>query len=79
MYSCYQTLIDLLAYTVTVCLLGRFPSIASFFFRQLVHRKGPSHGFDPGAKNGPELTEKQSPGVWSEGKSFFRVVWTAHL
>lgn len=49
-------------YAVTVGLLGLFPSMASFFFRQFVQRKGPSHGLDAGEKNGPEFTDKPSPG-----------------
>lgn len=48
-------------YTVLVG-LPILPSIASFFFRQFVHRKGPSHGFEEGEKKGPELTDKPSPG-----------------
>lgn len=43
-------------------LLGPFPSIASFFFRQVVQRKGPSRGLDGGEKKGPEFTDKPSAG-----------------
>lgn len=49
-------------YTVAVGLVPILPSIASFFFRQFVHKKGPSHGFEEGEKKGPELTDKPSPG-----------------
>lgn len=49
-------------YTAAVGLVPILPSIASFFFRQFVHRKGPSHGFEEGEKKGPELTDKPSPG-----------------
>lgn len=44
----------------TVGLLSLFPSMASFLFRQIVQRKGPSHGFDDGEKKGPEFTDKPS-------------------
>lgn len=44
-----------------VC-LAFFPSMASFFFRQLAQRKGPSHGFDAGEKKVPELTDSPSAG-----------------
>lgn len=49
-------------YAITVGLLGIFPSMASFFFRQLGQRKGPSQGFDPGEKKDPEFTDKPSVG-----------------
>lgn len=52
-------------YAIRVVLLGLFPSMASFFFRQFVQRNGPSHGFDAGEKKGPEFTDKPSPGGWS--------------
>lgn len=52
-------------YTAAVGLVPILPSIASFFFRQFVHKKGPSHGFEEGEKKGPELTDKPSPGGWS--------------
>lgn len=52
-------------YALTAGVIGLFPSIASFFLRQLAQRKGPSQGLDPGEKNGPELTDKPSPGSWS--------------
>jgi hypothetical protein len=45
-----------------VGLLGFFPSMASFFFRQLVQSKGTSHGFDASEKKGPEFTDNPSPG-----------------
>lgn len=40
--------------------LGLFPSMASFFFRQLAQRKEPSHAFDAGEKKGPEFTDNPS-------------------
>lgn len=58
----YQYLLILPDYAVTVGLLGFFPSMASFFLRQLAQRKGPSHGLDAGEKNGPELTDRPSLG-----------------
>lgn len=48
-----------------VGLLGLFPSMASFFLRQVAQRKGPSHGLDDGEKKGPELTDNPSLGCWS--------------
>ena len=45
---------------VIVGLLGLFPSMASFFFRQVVQRKGPSHGLEAGEKKGPEFIGKPS-------------------
>lgn len=49
-------------YVAIVGLLGLFPSMASFFFRQFAQRKGPSHGLDAGEKKGPEFTGKPSVG-----------------
>lgn len=43
---CYQ----MNNYVITVGIPGLFPSMASFFLRQFVQRKGPSHGFDVGEK-----------------------------
>lgn len=57
--SAYTRLPD---YAVIVALLGLFPSMASFFLRQVAQRNGPSHGFDAGEKKGPELTDKPSLG-----------------
>lgn len=59
----YMSIYTLLPnYTVTVCLVPHFPSMASFFFLQFVQRKGPSHGFEAGEKKGPEFTDKPSLG-----------------
>lgn len=58
----YETIILDNYYAVMVGLLGLFPSMASFFFRQFVHRNGPSHGLDAGEKKGPEFTDRPSPG-----------------
>ena len=56
---CYQ----INCYAITVGLLGLLPSMASFFLQQLLQRKGPSRGFDPGEKKAPKSTDKLSPGV----------------
>lgn len=49
-------------YETNVGLLDLFPSMASFFFRHVVQRKGPSQGLDAGEKKGPEFTDKPSAG-----------------
>lgn len=52
---------------VTEPLLGLFPSMASFFFLHIVHRKGPSHRLDAEEMIGPPLFDKPSAGdssVW---------------
>lgn len=58
----YQYLLLLPDYAITAGLFAIFPSIASFFLRQLAQRKGPSFGFDAGEVNGPEFTDKPSLG-----------------
>lgn len=61
-YIYYETIILDDYCAVTVCELGLFPSMASFFFRQFVQRNGPSHGLDAGEKKGPEFTDRPFPG-----------------
>lgn len=61
-YTPYLLCYQMNCYAVIVGLLGLFPSMASFFFRQFAQRKGPSHGLDAGEKNGPEFTDKPSLG-----------------
>ena len=59
-------------YEITVGMPALFPSMASFFFRQLAQRKGPSHGFDAGEKKGPEFTDNPSAGAWSTWQTAHR-------
>lgn len=49
-------------YEIKIGLLALFPSMASFFFRQIAQRKGPSHGLDAGEKKGPGFTDRPSAG-----------------
>lgn len=49
----------------TLTPLGRFPSMASFLFRQSAQRKGPCHGFELVEKMEPAWTEMPSLGARS--------------